>query len=297
MSNEMSQLEDLLGAKFSTDKATEISEETKRKDYGAKKAAYYKMKKGANTLRILPALAGEDTPIRTVWQHYLKNHGGSGKAFSFNCPLKMGGGRCPACEERARLNKSDNPADKSRAANFAPKVRGICRVIDRADEAAGVQIAEFSKTVVDGLTALRQNGDVYGEDYTEPFHGADILIVRKDEKDQNGQERTSYADPVIWKGRQDTPLAANADKSPNVEQMRAWLDPETAPDITRKCAVMAFADIIKLGEKIKDGARDALVASPSEGRKALKASESAFGGGTAEANLGDQEGLDATTSY
>lgn len=293
----MSQLEDLLGAKFSTETADSISEEAKRKDFGGKKAAYYKMKKGSNTLRILPALAGEDSPIRTVWQHFLKNHAGSGRSFSFNCPSKMGGGRCPACEERARLNASDNPADKARASTFAPKVRGICRVIDRADEAAGVQIAEFSKTVVDGLTDLRKNGDKYGEDYTDPFHGADLLIVRKDEKDQNGQERTSYADPVIWKGRQDTPLAANADKSANMEQMRVWCDPETAPDLTRKCQVMSFADIIKLGEKIRDGARDALVASPSEGRKALNAGSTAFGGGTAESNLGDQDGLNATTSY
>lgn len=293
----MSQLEDLLGAKFSTEAATAISEEAKRKDFSSKKTAYYKMKKGSNTVRILPALAGEDTPIRTVWQHYLKNWGGSGKAFSFNCPAKMGGGKCPACEERAKLNKSDNPADKSRAANFSPKVRGICRVIDRADEAAGVQIMEISKTVLDGLTALRNNGDVYGEDYTEPFHGADILIVRKDEKDQNGQERTSYADPAIWKGRQDIPLAVNDDKSPNIEQMRTWLDPETAPDLTRKCQVLSFADIIKLGEKIKDGAVNALASSPSEGRKALKASDSAFGGGTAEAALGDQDGLNAETNF
>jgi hypothetical protein len=150
---------------------------------------------------------------------------------------------------------------------------------------------EISKTVLDSLTDLRNNGDVYGEDYTDPLNGADILIVRKDERGPDGQTRTSYANAAVWKGRQNTQLHASMD------QMRAWLDPDTAPNLDFKCRVMPFEDIIKAGEKLKEGGHDALVASPSDGRKALRASSGAFGGGTAEAALGDQEGLDADTTF
>lgn len=272
-------LDDLVGDGFSTDDAEAIAQLVKRQPK-ANKASWYSFQEGSNVLRFLPALKGESSPFVISYQHYLKNWGGGSKALVFNCPREMGGHRCPACEKRDLCLQSDNEADKVRARALKPKIRVYARVIDRKNEEAGVQIVGFPKTVFERLTEIRQNADEYGQDYTHPLEGDDILIVKR--KGDNGI--WTYTTTVRNRGPQ---RLAESD-----DQIRQWLT--SAPDLQRQGNVMTYEKISEISAKMIAEAQGRPV-QPALTDGGSNSSE--FSSSTAEDAVGSSEAIEATTAF
>lgn len=288
--NEMSEIAtinagilDLVGGSFTQEDAAKV-QTALAAGYGGKKTNYYKWKDGANHLRILPRLKGEDTPIHVVHRHWINNWGDSGKAFIFNCPKRANGGRCPACEKASQLfekaKQTGNEADKELAKQFLPSERGVARVIDRKDEAAGVQLIDLPKSVLDELMELRNNEDVYGEDYTDIMDGSDLLITRKK---QGG--KTSYTVSI--------PKSSQPRLHESDDQILQWLT--DSPDVSFRTTVKTYEQIIDDGKKLKERA---LAAKGAEAPKQIvEASGDNFSSGQVSESIGSQEGIDATTPY
>ncbi len=277
---------DLVGGSFTREDAQKVQSALSAGS-GGNKTKYYKWKDGSNLLRILPALKGESEPISVVHRHWIKNWANSGKAFIFNCPKRANGGRCPACEKAGALfdkaKETGNPNDKEIAKSFLPSERGIARVIDRTDEAAGVQLADLPKSVVDSLMDLRFNEDVYGDDYTDVMDGSDLLITRG-----KREGRVSYTVSIPRKSQ---PRLHEMD-----DQILQWLS--NAPDISFRTAVKTYEELKADGKR---RAEEALAQAGAENPKAITEGQNtageSFGVDDVSQQVGSQDAINAQTPY
>ena len=265
---------------------------------------YIKFEKNStNLIRILPPLiikhedgteTEEDDWSVTVWKHFIKNYRGTGKPLVFTCPAKMGGGRCPACEERERLLKSPSAADRELAdEEYKPSAKAVCRAVDRQNEAAGPQMCELSPSVVKELCGLTSNTIKYGKDFTDLFEGDDIVIERTD------AGRTTYATSI-----------AIVDVRPQLaeteEQMEQWLDAAERLDLVKAAEVMTFEQLVDKEKWIvknylgNGGRKNALGPSLFDaGKKALAAAArpSALASDTVAGNIDSGDGLDDDSDF
>jgi hypothetical protein len=273
---------DLVGESFTKEAAQKVQTALSYGG-GGSRTKFYKFKEGSNLLRFLPALKGENEFVVVVHQHWINNWANSGKSFVFNCPKRANGGRCPACEKAGALFDTGNAADKELAKQYLPRERGYARVIDRTDEAAGVQLVELPKSVITGLMDLRNNEDEYGEDFTNVMDGDDILITRF-QKDG----RTNYKVAI--------PKSSKARLHESDDQIIQWLS--NAPDVKFRASVKTYEQILDDGKK---RAESALAAAGAQNPKKLaeattKGGES-FGVDGVAAELGSSDAMSADTPY
>lgn len=148
--------------------------------------SYLKLVEGDNVMRFLPPRIGKSTPFAATHNHYMELP--DGRKVSFNCPRMMAKRPCMVCAKGEQLRQSRNMADQKAGKRLFPRLRVYANVIDRSNEALGVQIYAFGKGIMDDLTSIRQNPRK-GGNFTHPETGRDIIISRTG----TGQFDTEYA--------------------------------------------------------------------------------------------------------
>jgi len=147
--------------------------------------SYMKLVEGDNVVRFLPPRPGKGSPFAATFSHYMELP--DGRKVSFNCPRMMAKRACIVCAKGEQLRTSRSMNDQKAGKKLFPRIRVYANVIDRNNEALGVQILAFGKGVMESLTALRQNPRK-GGNFTHPETGRDIIITRKG----TGQFDTEY---------------------------------------------------------------------------------------------------------
>ena len=147
--------------------------------------SYMKLTEGDNVVRFLPPRIGKSSPFAATFSHYMDLP--DGRKVSFNCPRMMAKRACIVCAKGEQLRTSRSMTDQKAGKRLFPRIRVYANVIDRTNEALGVQILAFGKGVMESLTALRQNPRK-GGNFTHPETGRDIIITRKG----TGQFDTEY---------------------------------------------------------------------------------------------------------
>jgi hypothetical protein len=187
---------------------------------------FMKLKEGRSLVRILPPRAGETSPFRVVRQHFIKP-AGNGSPVVFVCPRVASKGRCPACEQAAKLRATGLKIDRDRAWELMPKMRVFANVIDRNDMDAGPKVLGFGKMIYEELVDLRQDPDS-GGDFTHPEKGYDIIITRKG----TGKNDTSYS---VKLARSASPITDDD------EEASLWY--ESMENLDQFAAVKPYEDI------------------------------------------------------
>ncbi len=173
-------------------------------------ANFFKVKAGKNYMRILPPPAGQRSPFRVTYQHYLNMPGAQGKTQSVICARLEAKQACLVCQKVDELRASQAKADQDAASDLFARRRVFCNVIDRNDEEHGPKIYAFGKTVHEQLLALRTDSKG-GGNYVDPIDGFDIIIERKG----TGKNDTEY---TVRGDRNSSPLG------PADDVMQEWID-------------------------------------------------------------------------
>lgn len=124
-------------------------------------------------IRFLPALKGETSFCKVVWQHYIDLP--SGDRFVCSCPKMMERSACPVCMRIDALYRSGVPADENVAKKLSSKVRVFANVLDREHPEFGPLVLAYGKLVQEELVKLRKNPRL-GGDLTNPLTGYDLEI-------------------------------------------------------------------------------------------------------------------------
>ena len=180
-------------------------------------ADFFKFKAGQNVLRFLPPVAGQSSPLAVTYQHWVVLPDGTKSPM--NCARMMAKQRCAACERADELMRSGNEADFKLANEIKAKLQVLANIIDRDDEAKGVQIVRFGKSILDQLVAIRKDARS-GGDFTDVEDGFDIIVTKKGEG-----VKTEYA---CLPSRESTALHDDAG------QGETWLDNQYDLDKYRK---------------------------------------------------------------
>lgn len=134
----------------------------------------YTAKKGDNAIRILPRHEDEEARSYSeeVWVHY---NVGPDRA-SVLCPQKMAGAPCPVCEERVRAERR---GDEEASKEMRPGRRIIFWILDRKDEARGVQVYDCPPTIDQGISKAAKDRETGKYQILEdPYEGYDIYFDR-----------------------------------------------------------------------------------------------------------------------
>ena len=154
----------------------EILEAIKQKlattDMGGGGKNFWKPKQGANQIRILPGVGNMGEMFWTsVGSHYL------GPRNNVMCPEVTLGDECPICKYVQQLYAdAGNQESKELAGKLRARKQFWMNIVDRADEAKGVQIYAPGVTVFGSIASLVQDPD-YGDIY-DADDGLDITINR-----------------------------------------------------------------------------------------------------------------------
>ena len=137
-------------------------------------ARFFELQPKRNVVRILPPWEGADDFSRIMAKHW--NLGPEGKTVVF-CPKVSFGMPCPICDEIDKLWKSKpDDAMKEWLKTVSATPRFLVNVVDVNDPEAGVQIAEFPKTVLLEIWNIMVDKDTGYGDITDLKNGRDILI-------------------------------------------------------------------------------------------------------------------------
>ena len=179
---------------------------------------------GKTHLRILPPPLGQQSAWVTVHEHFLNPPGG--KPVRFACPRMMlkPAQACPACSRADELAKTGNRADRDRAWELRPKVRGYMAAINRKEPEKGVQVVAAGKLILDKLVKIYKDEEEWpatakSGNFTHPVDGFDIVVTR------------------VGTGKNDTNYEAKAAKAgvsrlaPTDDEIDEILD--SAPDLMR----------------------------------------------------------------
>ncbi len=199
----------------------EWGDDAAAQDAAATKAgqkSYMKLAEGDNIVRFLPPRLGKPSPLATTYSHYLELP--DGRKVSFNCPRLMAHRACIVCAKGEQLRNSRSMTDQKAGKRMFPRIRVYANVIDRNAENVGVQILAFGKSVMDSLTAIRQDKRK-GGNFTHPESGRDIIITRKG----TGQFDTEY---IVSPDVSASPLHADPGQADEWLEMAYDLDAFTA---------------------------------------------------------------------
>lgn len=211
--------------------------------------SFFKIPQGRTAARFLPPMQGQKSPFQKVFQHYVDGASPTGGVVSFACPRLNGARRpCPVCAMSDKLRRSPNPEDQKQGDRLRASRRIYANVIIRGEEAEGVRILPFGKTVYEGLMDLAYDPD-WG-DFTDPgVDGYDVSITRTG----SGMTDTRYK---VVGSRNMSPLSEDA------KQTSEWLN--NMVDLTQFAAPPSEEDLLlKLGpafggpDPVKRNAEDA----------------------------------------
>ena len=200
-------------------------------------------------VRIAPAERGASLPWAIVSRHFyqLPGHG----IVSHNCPRLMSPKGdplpCPSCNKAAHLLTTGNAADVKLSEDLNAGTRAYCKLIDRADEEAGIQIFEFGVIVLRKLAGFREAAGLNSTDFTHPTVGADIGLKRF--KATPWYEVEMAREPSRMSGRD--------------EQIREWLNASNDNALERFMRVPTFDEIVALVQAKQEGGSSAM--SPASG--------------------------------
>lgn len=138
----------------------------KSKGGNKKDNLFWKPQDGDQTIRILPTSDGD--PFKEFWFYYNLD-----KAPVL-CPKRNFGEDSPVLDFASALYKEGTPDSIEMAKKLFPKQRFFSPVIVRGEEAQGVRIWGYSKTVYEQLLQLVLNPD-YG-DVTDTDTGTDLVL-------------------------------------------------------------------------------------------------------------------------
>ena len=254
-------------------------------------ANFFKVKAGKNYMRILPPPAGQRSPFRVTYQHYLNMPGTTGKTQSVICARLEAKKPCLVCAKVDELRASQAKADQDAASDLFARRRVFCNVIDRNDEEHGPKIYAFGKTVHEQLLALRTDTKG-GGNYVDPIKGFDIIVERKGTS-KNDTEYTVRGD------RNATPLG------PADDVMQEWIDTQhnlnllaKLPESEKVAGLIGGGDADEEAEAPARGARrPAAAEAPRVGARVAQAAVARSGRAparrTAEDDAIDVEGTEA----
>jgi hypothetical protein len=134
---------------------------------GDKKLLFWKPQEGEQTIRIVPDADGD--PFKEFWFHY-----GVADEVGFLCPKKNHGDSCSVCNFTSELYSTKDEEDRKVANQLRAKQRFFSPVVVRSEEAEGVRLWGYSKTVYESLLNYVLNPD-YG-DITDPESGTDLVV-------------------------------------------------------------------------------------------------------------------------
>lgn len=186
-------------------------------------ADFLKLVEGANVLRFLPPLEGQDSPFRITAMHYIDAVPGlPNKKLVFACPQHELKQACPACQRAAELSRSLNPIDREQGKKFAAGLRIYANVIDRNNPDAGPRVLAFGKQIWDQLKSILNNPRSGGNFLDPTEKGFDIVINRKG----TGQFDTEY---TCLPDRNNSPLHVDDAIAQEIIDMQHDLESHVTP--------------------------------------------------------------------
>jgi outer membrane biosynthesis protein TonB len=129
--------------------------------------AFFKPHKGTNLIRVLPAWNEEGIPYKECALHY--NVG----ERAYACPKQVGG-ECPICDFIDQLRKTGQADDLKLVKELNASKRIYWNVIDKENEAAGIQIYACGRMVFKDILSIMADPDY--EDIIDPQSGYDLKI-------------------------------------------------------------------------------------------------------------------------
>lgn len=236
------------------------------------KTDFINLTTGRNAVRILPPPKGQETPFRTVYQHFIKGPDKKLKAV-INCPMKELKAYCPICDRAETLKHSPVQADKDAAKELQPKQTFMCYAIHRSpakgEKAIGVLRLPFG--VYSKVLNLRNDVDVIdgfeestgqevdrnvGVDPTHPVFGFDIII----EKSGQGFQ-TKY---------ETKPQMLRLGKSPAMEDLAALKEAlRNRPNFDDLTRCLTADEINAALKQALEGAEEGGETAATDGTKAL----------------------------
>jgi hypothetical protein len=139
---------------------------------GGKKSdnAFWRPTEGDQEIRLVPTDDGD--PFKVYHFHYNLGDGARGGVL---CPKRQFGEACPVCEFASKLWQEGTDDSKKMAKNLFVRQRFFSPVLVRGEEAAGVRIWGYGKTIYEALLGYVLNPD-YG-DITEVDSGVDFTLT------------------------------------------------------------------------------------------------------------------------
>jgi hypothetical protein len=194
-------------------------------------AKFWKPSEGENVIRILPSPDGD--PFKHFHFHY-----NVGEKAGFLCPKKNFGDDCPVCDFVSKLYNDGDDESRQLARKLVAKSRFFSPVLVRGEEAEGVKVWGYSKTVYENLLQLVLNPD-YG-DITDAHNGTDLVLT------YGKAPGAMFPSTNITARRKTSALSGDSD------QMSEFLDSEPDFDklfeVKTKEEVSAILDKFLLGE-------------------------------------------------
>jgi hypothetical protein len=139
------------------------------------RAQYFNFKPGRNTVRIMPPWEGSDDFSRECGRHWMPTS--DGKRVPYYCPKECAGAPCPICEKISAMFKAGvDDTTKEQLKSISSSGRYLVNLVDKNDEAKGVQIAELPKTVINVIWGIMVDEDLGVGDVTHPDNGFDLYI-------------------------------------------------------------------------------------------------------------------------
>jgi len=194
-------------------------------------AKFWKPSEGENVIRILPSPDGD--PFKHFHFHY-----NVGEKAGFLCPKKNFGDDCPVCDFVSKLYNDGDDESRQLARKLVAKSRFFSPVLVRGEEAEGVEVWGYSKTVYENLLQLVLNPD-YG-DITDAHNGTDLVLTY------------GKAPGAMFPSTNITARRKTSALVPDADQMSELLDNEVDFDklfeVKSKDDVSAILDKFLLGE-------------------------------------------------
>ena len=183
-------------------------------------ARFWKPSEGENVVRIIPTKDGD--PFKHFHFHY-----NVGEKTGILCPKKNFGDECPVCDFVSKLYNDGDDDSIQMARKLVAKSRFFSPVVVRGEDAEGVKVWGYSKTVYENLLQLVLNPD-YG-DITDPNNGTDLVLT------YGKAPGAMYPSTNITARRKTTAISADPD------QMSEYLDSE--PDFDNLFEVKSKEDV------------------------------------------------------
>ena len=194
------------------------------KGEGGKKN-FWRPEDGESNIRIVSTPDGD--PFKEKFFHYNVAQGG------FLCPKKNFGDDCPVCDFVSKLYNDGDDESRQLARKLVAKSRFFSPVVVRGEDAEGVKVWGYSKTVYENLLQLVLNPD-YG-DITDPHNGTDLVLT------YGKAPGAMFPSTNITARRKTSALSGDSD------QMSEFLDSE--PDFDKLFEVKTKEDVSAILDK------------------------------------------------